>query len=142
LNNVLLFLLTTPLTVLLLYAVKAPLFRLALTCLALPWYIHLVVTDLGPPLIKVFGKASGPRPLTQEETLMPDRRGTREAPQTRQTNPPSLIKVNVSKSLQSFVDYSWRCYRNIRYISLLGQGALQLLSGHKAKGLEAVVLSS
>lgn len=113
---------------------NAPLFRLALVLLGAGRGVHLVGTDLGPQLIKVLEKL-GPESLTQEETYAAIDSWERQ----------KLIKArnkatvtDKAECLKVFAEFGTTLGGAIAYARHLfaGQGAIQLLSGHKAKGLE------
>lgn len=113
---------------------NAPLFRLALNLLGAGRGVHLVGTDLGPSLIKTLDRL-GPPSLTQEETHAAiDTWLTTKLAKTR--NPAAA--VDKAECLKVFAEFAPTLGGAITYARHLfsGKGAIQLLSGHKAKGLE------
>lgn len=113
---------------------NAPLFRLALVLLGAGRGVHLVGTDLGPQLIKVLEKL-GQETLTQEETYSAINHWEQE----------KLLKArnkaavsDKAECLRVFAEFGTTLGGAIAYARHLfaGQGAIQLLSGHRAKGLE------
>lgn len=113
---------------------NSPLFRLALILLGAGRGVHLVGTDLGPQLIKVLEKL-GPETLTQEETYAAIDSWEREKLAKARNQGPITDKA---ECLKVFAEFGATLGGAIAYARHLfaGQGAIQLLSGHKAKGLE------
>ena len=113
---------------------NAPLFHLALVLLSAGRGVHLVGTDLGPQLIKILSKL-GPENLTQEETYAAiDDWHEERLPKAR--NKDTL--ADKVECLKVFAGFGSSLGDAIAYCEHLfsGQGPIQLLSGHKAKGLE------
>jgi DNA helicase-2/ATP-dependent DNA helicase PcrA len=113
---------------------NAPLFRLALVLLGAGRGVHLVGTDLGPQLIKVLEKL-GPETLTQEETYAAIDAWEREK-LAKARNPASTTdKAECLRVFNSFGTTLGGAIAYARHI-FAATGPIQLLSGHKAKGLE------
>jgi DNA helicase II / ATP-dependent DNA helicase PcrA len=113
---------------------NAPLFRLALLLLGSGRGVHLVGTDLGPSLIKVLKKL-GPPTLTQEQTYAAIEQWKVE----RLSKSKAREAVNdKAECLKVFAEFGTTLGGALTYAEHLfrGRGTIQLLTGHKAKGLE------
>lgn len=113
---------------------NAPLFHLALLLLGMGRGVHLVGTDLGPALVKTLKKL-GPETLKKDQVHAAIDTWERER----------LLKTRDKASasdraecLRVFAEFGDTLGGAIAYCEHLfsGRGAIQLLSGHKAKGLE------
>lgn len=113
---------------------NAPLFHLALVLLGAGRGVHLVGTDLGPQLTKVLEKL-GPQTLTQEEAYAAIDQWEREK-LAKARNKAAV--ADKAECLKVFAEFGATLGGAIAYARHLfaGKGAIQLLSGHKAKGLE------
>jgi DNA helicase II / ATP-dependent DNA helicase PcrA len=113
---------------------NAPLFRLALLMLGNGRGVHLVGTDLGPSLLKALKKL-GPLTLTQEQTYAAidawkAERLTRSRDRGNVEDRAECLKVFAAfgASLGGAITYCEHLFKS--------RGTIQLLTGHKAKGLE------
>lgn len=113
---------------------NAPLFSLALALLSAGRGIHLVGTDLGPQLLKILRKL-GPETLTQEQTNAAIDQW--EAAKLVKARNKAAI-ADRAECLRVFASFGPTLGGAITYAEHLfaGKGAIQLLSGHKSKGLE------
>ena len=113
---------------------NAPLFELALRLLAAGRGVNVVGSDLGPALIKVMKKL-GPETLTQEESYAAIE--TWKAERLAKARNPAPVEDR-AECLRVFVRFGATLGGAIAYAEHLfsRKGTIQLLSGHKAKGLE------
>ncbi len=113
---------------------NAPLFKCALTLLKYGRGVKLVGTDLGPGLVRALRKL-GPENMEQEDVL-------REIDKWQTANMVKLRKkasiADKADCLRVFASFGPTLGGAIAYAEHLfaAQGPVQLLSGHKAKGLE------
>lgn len=113
---------------------NAPLFRLALLLLGAGRGVHLVGTDLGPGLVKTLKKL-GLEDLTREQTL--DAIDQWEAERLAKSKAKAAI-ADKAGCLRVFAEFGETLGGAVAYCEHLfaHRGAIQLLTGHKAKGLE------
>lgn len=113
---------------------NAPLFRLALQLLSCGRGCNLVGTDLGPALVRTLKKL-GPETLTQQETV--DAIAQWEMEKLAKARNPEAVS-DKAECLRVFARFAETLGGAIAYADHLfkARGAIQLLSGHKAKGLE------
>lgn len=113
---------------------NAPLFRLALSLLAAGRGVHLVGTDLGPSLVKTLRKL-GPEGMTNDQVLAAI--NAWETDRLARSKAKAAI-ADKADCLRVFASFGSTLGGAISYCEHLfaGRGAIQLLSGHKAKGLE------
>lgn len=113
---------------------NAPLFRLAFLLLGAGRGVHLVGSDLGPGLVKILKKL-GPPTLTKEQTL--DAIDTWEREKLEKSKAKAAI-TDKAECLRVFASFGETLGGAIAYCEHLfaGQGPIQLLTGHKSKGLE------
>jgi DNA helicase II / ATP-dependent DNA helicase PcrA len=114
---------------------NAPLFSLALKLLANGRGVKLVGRDIGPGLVKVLRKVSPNDLLPQEEVLTKLEDMEHEA--IRKGKDPDSTHDRF-ECLRVFADRGGNLAEAINYAKDLfsREGPIQLLSGHKAKGLE------
>jgi superfamily I DNA/RNA helicase len=113
---------------------NAPLFSLALRFLTAGRGCRLVGTDLGPNLLRTLKKL-GPESLTKKETLHAIAQWEAE----RLLKAKDKASINdKAECLRVFANFGNTLGGAIAYAEHIfkGQGAIELLSGHKAKGLE------
>lgn len=113
---------------------NAPLFSLALRLLKSGRGVHLVGTDLGPSLVRAL-KRLGPETMLQKEVL--DAIEVWEADAIARGKSPGPIH-DKAECLAVFARFGRTLSDAITYAEHLfkSTGPIQLLSGHKAKGLE------
>lgn len=113
---------------------NAPLFRLAILLLKHHRGVHLVGTDLGPLLVKTLKKL-GHEGLTTAEVLEEIDDWEREHLEKAKNKAAVADKADC---LRVFAEFGATLGGAIAYCESLfaGRGAIQLLSGHKSKGLE------
>jgi DNA helicase-2/ATP-dependent DNA helicase PcrA len=113
---------------------NAPLFALAIRLLSRGRGVHLVGSDLGPSLIKTLKKL-GPLTLTLEETLHVIK--VWELARLAKTKNRAAA-VDKADCLRVFAQFGSTLGGAVAYAEHIfsGKGAIQLLTGHKAKGLE------
>lgn len=114
---------------------NAPLYRLALAVLAAGRGIHLVGSDLGPALVKTIRKL-GPETLTQAQTHAAI--DLWEIEKLRKSRNAAAVS-DKAECFRVFAQFGATLGGAIAYAEHLfsrADGAIQLLSGHKAKGLE------
>lgn len=113
---------------------NAPLMKLAYRLLRAQRGIKLVGTDLGPQLAKAFKKL-GPESMTQREVL--DAIDNWEKDRLRKSKAKASIQ-DKADCLRVFAGFGPTMSAAIAYVEKLfaSGGSIQLLSGHKAKGLE------
>lgn len=113
---------------------NAPLFRLAIKLLSNGRGVHLVGSDLGPGLIKTLKKL-GHEALTTDEVLEEIDDWERERLAKVKNKAATADKADC---LRVFAEFGATLGGAITYCESLfaGRGAIQLLSGHKSKGLE------
>jgi superfamily I DNA/RNA helicase len=113
---------------------NAPLFTLALRLIRMGRGVQLVGTDLGPQLIKAL-KRLGPETMTQGEVY--DKIDEWEADRIRKKKPPAATHDR-AECLRVFAGFGKTLSESITYAESIfaSAGPIQLLSGHKAKGLE------
>lgn len=113
---------------------NAPLFRLAFTLIRAGRGVTVVGSDIGPALVKALKKL-GPEDMTYEQTSKAI--DTWEAERLRKAKGKAATKdkaeclrvfLNVGGSLAGAIAYAESIFRST--------GPIQLLSGHKSKGLE------
>ena len=113
---------------------NAPLMTCALTLLRAGRGVHLVGTDLGPQLVKALKKLGDPQ-MPQEEVLNAIDKW--EAERLRKTRNAGTV-ADKAECLRVFAGFGPTLGAAIAYCEHLfaAKGPIQLLSGHKAKGLE------
>src|SRR3974390_1761097 len=113
---------------------NAPLFSCALDLLRYGRGIHLVGSDLGPALVKALRKM-GEDSMDRMEVHTAISRG--EAEKLKKSRSPGAVK-DKADCLRVFADFGDNLGQAIRYAETLfaTKGPIQLLSGHKSKGLE------
>lgn len=113
---------------------NAPLLRMALALLKVGRGVKLVGTDLGPGLIKTLKKL-GSESMSREQTLIAIQ--TWEVERLRKSKAKSSIE-DKADCLRVFAAFGDTLGAAIAYAEHLfaTSGPIQLLSGHKAKGLE------
>jgi superfamily I DNA/RNA helicase len=113
---------------------NAPLFSAALRLIRAKRGIRLVGSDIGPGLIKTLKKL-GPESMTRAETF--DAIDRYEAAQAAKSRAPGSLADKCS-CLRVFAEQGETLAAGIAYAEYLfsSTGSIQLLSGHKAKGLE------
>lgn len=113
---------------------NAPLFKCALNLIRLGRGVRLVGSDLGPQLIKVLKKL-GPESLDQAETLKAIDAWERD--RLRKSRAKASI-ADKAECLRVFAAFGPTLGAAIAYAEHLftASGPIQLMSGHKAKGLE------
>ncbi len=113
---------------------NAPLFYLALRLLRAGRGVQLVGSDLGPGLVRALKKL-GPESMTQTEVL--DAIDSWEAEALRKTKSKAATK-DKAECLRVFANFGDTLNAATAYAEGLfrSTGPIQLLSGHKAKGLE------
>lgn len=113
---------------------NAPLFKCALQLLALGRGVKLVGTDLGPSLVRTMKKLGDER-MTRDETLCAIDRWEAETARKRKNKGAVADKADC---LRVFAEFGETLSAAIAYAEHLfsAGGQIQLLSGHKAKGLE------
>jgi len=113
---------------------NAPLMKLAYRMLRAGRGIKLVGTDLGPQLTKTFQRL-GPESLTQEQVLTAIDKWERE--RLAKSKAKAAIS-DKAECLRVFAGFGPTLSAAIAYVQRLfaSGGTIQLLSGHKAKGLE------
>lgn len=113
---------------------NAPLFYLALRLLRAGRGIHLVGSDIGPGLVRALKKL-GPENLSQQETIHAIDRWEAEALKKTKSKAATADKADC---LRVFANFGDTLSAAIAYAEGLfkSSGPIQLLSGHKAKGLE------
>lgn len=114
---------------------NAPLLSAALKLLKARRGVHLVGTDLGPQLVKALKKLS-PNTLMARENVH-DAINAWEQEKLRKARDSGAIS-DKAECLRVFADFGDTLGAAITYCELLfsAKGPIQLLSGHKAKGLE------
>lgn len=113
---------------------NAPLFHLAIRLLSAGRGASLVGTDLGPSLVRTLRKL-GPEGLTKEETL----HAIAEWEAERLSKAKNKAAVgDKADCLRVFAEFGQTLGGAIAYCEHIfrEEGTIQLLSGHKAKGLE------
>lgn len=113
---------------------NAPLFYLALRLLRAGRGVQLVGSDLGPGLVRALKKL-GPESLTREEVL--NAIDSWEAKALEKTKSKGATR-DKAECLRVFANFGESLLAAIAYAEGLFQssGPIQLLSGHKSKGLE------
>jgi DNA helicase-2/ATP-dependent DNA helicase PcrA len=113
---------------------NAPLFRTALNLIRDGRGVRLVGSDIGPSLIRLLKKL-GPETQTKEVTYAAIERWTAE--QLRRSRSPGSVHDR-AECLRVFADQAGTLSGAIAYASHLfdSSGPIELLSGHKSKGLE------
>lgn len=113
---------------------NAPLFSCALRLLRAGRGVQLIGSDLGPGLIKVLKKL-GPESLTKDEVHVAI--NSWEAERLSKSKAKAATKDR-AECLRVFADFGDTLASAIAYAEHLfaAKGPVQLLSGHKAKGLE------
>jgi DNA helicase II / ATP-dependent DNA helicase PcrA len=113
---------------------NAPLFNLALKLLVSGRGASLVGTDLGPALIRTLKKL-GPETLSKKEVYHAI--SAWEAERLLKAKDKSAIS-DIAECLRVFAEFGQTLGTAITYAEHIfkSQGTIQLLSGHKAKGLE------
>lgn len=113
---------------------NAPLFRLAFALIRSGRGVSIVGSDIGPSLVKALRKL-GPETLNEEQTYDAIDRWEKEKLQKAKGKATVKDKaeclrvfVSVGRSLAGAIAYAESIFRS--------QGPIQLLSGHKSKGLE------
>lgn len=114
---------------------NAPLLSCALALLKAGRGVHLVGTDLGPQLIRALKKISDDMSLNQEGVLNGIDRW--EAEKLRKTRNAASV-VDKAECLRVFAGFGPTLGAAIAYAEHIfaAKGTIQLLSGHKSKGLE------
>lgn len=113
---------------------NGPLFKCAMALIRAGRGVNLVGTDLGPSLVRALKKL-GPEHLKQEESLAAIK--IWEAERLRKSKRKAAIH-DKADCLRVFVSFGETLGAAIAYAEHLfaARGPIQLLSGHKAKGLE------
>ena len=113
---------------------NAPLFKLALTLLRSGRGCQLVGADIGPGLVKILRKL-GPESMKQTEVL--DAIDQWEEQKLQKSRSPGAV-ADRAECLRVFARHGEDLGAAISYAEHLfsSKGPIQLLSGHKAKGLE------
>jgi superfamily I DNA/RNA helicase len=113
---------------------NAPLIKLAYKLLRAQRGVKLVGTDLGPQLTKAFKKL-GPESLTQAQVL--EAIDKWEAERLKKSKAKASIS-DKAECLRVFAGFGPTMSAAIAYVEKMfaSGGSIQLLSGHKAKGLE------
>jgi DNA helicase II / ATP-dependent DNA helicase PcrA len=113
---------------------NAPLFTLALRLIRMGRGVQLVGTDLGPQLVRAL-KRLGPEAMTQGEVN--DKIDEWEADRIRKRKPAGATHDR-AECLRVFAGFGKTLSEAIAYAESIfaSAGPIQLLSGHKAKGLE------
>jgi superfamily I DNA/RNA helicase len=113
---------------------NAPLFRLAFALIRAGRGVSIVGSDIGPGLVKALKKL-GPETLNEEQAYAAIDRWEKEKLQKAKGKATVKDKaeclrvfVSVGRSLAGAIAYAESIFRS--------QGPIQLLSGHKSKGLE------
>lgn len=113
---------------------NAPLFRLAFALIRAGRGVSIVGSDIGPSLVKALKKL-GPETLNEEQTYAAidawekEKLAKAKGKATVKDKAECLrVFVSVGKSLAGAIAYAESIFRS--------QGPIQLLSGHKSKGLE------
>lgn len=113
---------------------NAPLIKLAYRLLRAQRGVKLVGTDLGPQLVRAFKKL-GPESLTQKEVLEAIDKWEND----RLKKSKSKASINdKAECLRVFAGFGPTMSAAIAYVEKMfaSGGSIQLLSGHKSKGLE------
>lgn len=113
---------------------NAPLFRLGFALIRSGRGVSIVGADIGPGLVKVLKKL-GPETMTQHEVFNAIDKW--EAERGRKAKSKEQV-ADRADCLRVFAEYGEKLGSAIAYAKHLfeSQGAIQLLSGHKSKGLE------
>lgn len=113
---------------------NAPLMSCALALLRAGRGVHLVGTDLGPQLVKALKKLGDPQ-MEQEKVL--DAIDKWEADKLRKARSAAVV-ADKAECLRVFAGFGPTLGAAIAYCEHIfaAKGPIQLLSGHKAKGLE------
>lgn len=113
---------------------NAPLFTLALRLIRVGRGVQLVGTDLGPQLVRALKKL-GPESMTQKEVY--DAIDKWEISRLAKGKPPGPTHDR-AECLRVFASFGQSLSESLAYADDIfkRQGPIQLLSGHKAKGLE------
>lgn len=113
---------------------NAPLFRLGFALIRSGRGVSIVGADIGPGLVKVLKKL-GPETMTQDEVLTAIDKW--EAERERKAKSKEAVKDR-SECLRVFAEHGTNLAGALAYADHLfkATGTIQLLSGHKAKGLE------
>lgn len=113
---------------------NAPLLSCALALLRAKRGVHLVGTDLGPQLIRALKKL-GPPELEQKDVF--DAINQWEAEKLRRARNAAVV-ADKAECLRVFAEFGPTLGAAIAYCEHIfaAKGPIQLLSGHKAKGLE------
>ncbi len=113
---------------------NAPLFSLAMRLLKAGRGCHLAGTDLGPALIKAFKKL-GEDNASQSEILRAIDRWEAERLEKSRSKATTVDKADC---LRVFASFGSTLSESVAYIEHIfaSRGSIQLLSGHKSKGLE------
>ncbi len=113
---------------------NAPLFRLAFQLIRAGRGVTVVGSDIGPALVKALKKL-GPEDMTYEQTLKAI--DTWEAERLRKAKGKAATK-DKAECLRVFLSVGGNLAGAIAYAESIfrSQGPIQLLSGHKSKGLE------
>lgn len=112
---------------------NAPLFKLGFALLARGRGINLIGADIGPGLIRILKKL-GPETMPKEQTLTEilkwERMENAKKKKASTSDRAACLRVFASeaKTLGEAISYAESLFK--------AQGPIQLLSGHKAKGLE------
>jgi len=114
---------------------NAPLLSCALALLRAGRGVHLVGTDLGPQLVRALKKLSDDMQLPQEKVH--EAINLWEAEKLRKARNAGTV-TDKAECLRVFADFGPTLGAAIAYCERLfsSKGPIQLLSGHKAKGLE------
>jgi len=114
---------------------NAPLLSCALALLRAGRGVHLVGTDLGPQLVRALKKLSDDMQLPQEKVH--EAINVWEQDKLRKTRNAGTV-ADKAECLRVFADFGPTLGAAIAYCERLfsSKGPIQLLSGHKAKGLE------
>lgn len=113
---------------------NAPLLSCAFRLLRFGRGIHLVGMDIGPNLIRIL-KRLGPESMTQTETLDAIEQWRTE--RSKRTRAPASLE-DQTECLRVFAEHGTTLSAAIGYAEHIfkSSGPVQLLSGHKSKGLE------
>jgi len=114
---------------------NAPLLSCALALLRAGRGVHLIGTDLGPQLVRALKKLSDDMQLSQEKVH--EAINLWEADKLRKARNAGTV-ADKAECLRVFADFGPTLGAAIAYCERLfsSKGPIQLLSGHKAKGLE------
>lgn len=113
---------------------NAPLFKCALSLIKAGRGVRLVGTDLGPQLIKTLKKL-GDESMSQKQTLNAIEEWERERLKKSRSKAATTDKAECLKVFASFGETLGAAIAYAEHL-FATSGPIQLLSGHKAKGLE------